>query len=679
MLSSTELYAPIETGDYAFAVGRYGKSVHIENTGGRYELVFNYNEELLKQVKMLDGKKYHGYDEHNPRKIWSCKVSARNNFRLRRLMGENVYELYDLEPNAVNFERPLFSAQKEMVAHGLTHKRCIIAGEMGTGKTLSAIEIMERSGKSDWWWIGPKSALAAVEVDMRKWKCRIKPRFMTYNKFTTHVTSGDADIPDGIIFDESSKLKTPNSQRTQAAFAAANAVMEHDGYLILMSGTPAPKSPVDWWSQTEICCPGYLIEPNANMMKYTMAYITESEGIAGTTFPKLIGWKDTEKRCAVCGEFENTLNHFYDDPENVDAIKKAIIDNKKDTTKTQKQQSDRDFELRMMLKRAENTKMGFLDGGPNVMHKFEPGVNEVARLYRRLKGLAVVIFKKDCLDLPDKFYRQIDCKPSEEMLLASKSIKKIETRGVTALMKLRQISDGFLYTKEKSGSRECPVCEGEKTISYWWHPDMMSHVPEHTEGAEFRENEICPECAGTGKIDLFEDVTNEIKSPKEDVLKDLLDEYSEVGRLVIFAAFTATIDKIVNVVKEAGWSTVRVDGRGWDTDLDLKENADILEYFQENSGDRKVAFILHPESGGMGLTLTASPAAIFYSNDFKAENRMQAEDRIHRIGMDESRGATIIDLFCLETDRMIYENLLKKKDLQRITMGDIPDEPIERD
>lgn len=81
----------------------------------------------------------------------------------------------------------------------------------------------------------------------------------------------------------------------------------------------------------------------------------------------------------------------------------------------------------------------------------------------------------------------------------------------------------------------------------------------------------------------------------------------------------------------------------------------------------------------MGLTLTASPAAIFYSNDFKAENRMQAEDRIHRIGMDESRGATIIDLFCLETDRMIYENLLKKKDLQRITMGDIPDEPIERD
>ncbi len=47
---------------------------------------------------------------------------------------------------------------------------------------------------------------------------------------------------------------------------------------------------------------------------------------------------------------------------------------------------------------------------------------------------------------------------------------------------------------------------------------------------------------------------------------------------------------------------------------------------------------------------------------------MQSEDRIHRIG---TKGANIIDLIHLPTDRLILENLQLKKDLQAITMGEL--------
>ena len=84
----------------------------------------------------------------------------------------------------------------------------------------------------------------------------------------------------------------------------------------------------------------------------------------------------------------------------------------------------------------------------------------------------------------------------------------------------------------------------------------------------------------------------------------------------------------------------------------------------------KVAFVGHPKSAGMGLTLTASPVVIYYSNDFDMEARVQSEDRIHRIGLDMNRGATIIDLIHLSSDLKVLENLQKKRDLQSLSLGE---------
>ena len=79
----------------------------------------------------------------------------------------------------------------------------------------------------------------------------------------------------------------------------------------------------------------------------------------------------------------------------------------------------------------------------------------------------------------------------------------------------------------------------------------------------------------------------------------------------------------------------------------------------------------HPKSGGFGLTLTEARMAIYYSNSWESESRSQSEDRIHRLGLDENLGATIVDLIHLPTDEAVLERLKQNRRLELMTMGDV--------
>jgi SNF2 family DNA or RNA helicase len=121
---------------------------------------------------------------------------------------------------------------------------------------------------------------------------------------------------------------------------------------------------------------------------------------------------------------------------------------------------------------------------------------------------------------------------------------------------------------------------------------------------------------------------------------------------------------------------VKVDGRGWkilpcDGEKPPRK-VKPLSYWADTDHER-VAFVAHPESGGQGLTLVESRMVVFYSNDFKPENRIQAEDRIHRPGMDENKGATVVDLFHLGTDRKVLNVLKDNRRLEKMTLGEMRD------
>lgn len=270
-----------------------------------------FNRELNAEIKSMKGYKWHGFDDP-PVKKWSIVNHPRNVFQLRVLMGENPYEWFErpLESLTVaDFNRPEYDlegieingAQVDMVSSGLQYHYQIWAAEQGLGKTLAAIELMERSDKKDWWYVGPKSALASVREEFKKWNVdpQIKLTTITYQKLVSKMRYhfNDIVVPNGVIFDETDNVKNPTTYMAIASQTLADMIREKygfDGYVLMLSGTPSAKHPTDLWSQCEICWPGFLREGTEKAFELRYAVMREVDNLDGTTFTKRVGWNESE-------------------------------------------------------------------------------------------------------------------------------------------------------------------------------------------------------------------------------------------------------------------------------------------------------------------------------------------------------------------------------------------------
>lgn len=645
--------------------GKFLYPVETWAKGGRRFFRFGFNLNLKNAIKQFEGARWSPEE-----KVWHVADVRRNHFQLRYLANEPVYKPYDtkLDFMGIPTERynhragkllPLFSHQREGVAHIFQRHHCGIAGEMGTGKTLAALVAAELAiqtklaegwkGVDDVWYVAPKSALMSVQRDFGIWGAKITPNWMTYEGLVKEMKNWQPGrkAPFMIVFDEFSRCKNATAQRTQCAKAIADGVRDDwgsHGYIIGLTGTPAPKSPADWYSQSEILCPGFLREGDLNKFKRRLAIIVMKEGLDGAgSYPQLLAWRDNEKRCDKCGEFQEHENHVIE-----------------------------------------------LEGALPYVHPYVPSKNEVAILGERLKGLFIVHLKKNCLDLPDKHYRVIECPPTKSTLRAANLIVRSSKTVIEGLTRLRELSDGFQYVEVKTGQVTCVLCKGAKEIeqpvevedtcpncgkdsvvadSKFDVGNCGNHLPQYV-----KEIRPCPNCNGTGLTDTFDRHTDVVACPKDDKFDECLEEYEDIGRIVVYGGFSGTIDRVVGLCHRRGWYVIRMDQgaiRITDPDGVKVEETDFQSLFQDKLvACDKVAFVAHPKSGGMGLTLTASPVIIYYSNDFDGEARIQSEDRIHRPGMDVNRGATIIDLVHLPSDQKVLDNLQKKRDLQSMTLGD---------
>ena len=95
-----------------------------------------------------------------------------------------------------------------------------------------------------------------------------------------------------------------------------------------------------------------------------------------------------------------------------------------------------------------------------------------------------------------------------------------------------------------------------------------------------------------------------------------------------------------------------------------------LDYWADLEKHPRVAFVAHPESGGMSLTLRESRMVVFWSNTFKPEYRIQAEARIQTLGKDNP-GLLVVDLFHLPSDVRVLDVIREDRRLELMTMGEI--------
>lgn len=145
-------------------------------------------------------------------------------------------------------------------------------------------------------------------------------------------------------------------------------------------------------------------------------------------------------------------------------------------------------------------------------------------------------------------------------------------------------------------------------------------------------------------------------------LKTLMDAIEDVdGKFIVWARFREELSAISDALTDAGITCVQYHGG---VSRDDREVA--VDSFQ--NGDVRV-FVGQPQSGGIGLTLTAAETVFYFSNDFNLETRLQSEDRAHRIGT--RKNVVYIDIAAENTiDEQIARNLQRKQRTAAIVLGD---------
>jgi SNF2 family DNA or RNA helicase len=146
------------------------------------------------------------------------------------------------------------------------------------------------------------------------------------------------------------------------------------------------------------------------------------------------------------------------------------------------------------------------------------------------------------------------------------------------------------------------------------------------------------------------------KNPRLDCLEDICSGLSHPT--IIWARFREDIRQIC---KRLGDSAVPYFGDLTDDEAEANKNKYL-------NGEAQY-FVATPSKGGTGLTLVNTKTVIYYSNSFKLNERLQSEDRAHRIGQKDS--VNYVDIVCPDTvDVKITDALRKNFNIASQLTGD---------
>lgn len=236
------------------------------------------------------------------------------------------------------------------------------------------------------------------------------------------------------------------------------------------------------------------------------------------------------------------------------------------------------------------------------------------------------VLKKDCLDLPEKIYTQRFFRMTQKQMkayeIARKELRLALEDGtvepiarIASLTKLSQIVSGYYIP---------PLGDSE-------HPVRIMKLEDNP------------------KLKLLVDEVDTI-----------VNENAE--QVIIWARFRVEQRDIVEALRAAGIQSV-VEYHGG---VARQDRASAIDAFQ--SGAARV-FIGQQAAGGTGITLTAASNVIYYSNTWSLEDRLQSEDRAHRIG--QRNVVRYLDIVAANTiDERLSKALQRKQNLAAQVLGD---------
>ena len=251
----------------------------------------------------------------------------------------------------------------------------------------------------------------------------------------------------------------------------------------------------------------------------------------------------------------------------------------------------------------------FYRSGPN----FIPSRGTVDELREKLEEVSVRFEKSECLTLPEKVY------VSEEIEMSVKQEQLYKALQDTLVMNLLDIEPGA------------------GRVSVIGVLAMLTKLAEAANGWIYNDSGKAIELPWNPKLERTKEIVSGI---------DL-----STQKVVIWSRFTHDLHLISASLREIyGREAVAVihGGGHCHCGSDIKERKrHVNEFLDMGEGNKVKIVVVNQATGSHGIDLTSATYEIFYSNSFSKTDRLQAEDRCHRVGMRDS--LTIIDLICKRT------------------------------
>lgn len=428
-----------------------------------------------------------------------------------------------------------------------------------------------------------------------------------------------------IVGDESQRIKNPSAERSKAL----RRLKKYSSARRILSGSSVLNSPFDLWNQMDFLDPfilnsgsfhafkteyAELLQPGNKLLdhivKSKVRLNAEVHLRMKASANTVLDICQKNGRLELVTLAEELQMHVADrDCESVvdviERIKAQLNPNSRSPAKTELlsllhgvQSAAAEYINRLSRAMSDRRRLpAIVAKGKNGQKKYR----NLDRLSKLLEPHCFRAFKKDCLDLPAKIYKQAFYDLSAAQRAAYKKMKEearlllqdgseTPVNKLAALMKLAQICSGYVLE---------PV---------------------------------------TGNVMLIE----KGETPKLALLRDRLEEREDSdGGVIIWARFREEQAQIARVCADLGLSYGVYNGSTSDD-----ERKRIVAEFE--AGDLDV-FIGQQQAGGTGITLVRADYVIYYSNSFSLEDRVQSEDRAHRIG---------------QRRHVVYEDLLGSNTLE---------------
>jgi SNF2 family DNA or RNA helicase len=137
-------------------------------------------------------------------------------------------------------------------------------------------------------------------------------------------------------------------------------------------------------------------------------------------------------------------------------------------------------------------------------------------------------------------------------------------------------------------------------------------------------------------------------------------------KVIVWTRFVESMALLKKKLNGEGYRVESIDGK-----TPIKTRADIISKFNESPDS--MVLLIQIKIGSMGLNLQGGTLVIYYENSFSLEERLQSEDRCHRMG--QTNKVTYVDIIydrCIDT--RILSAIKSKKKVSDYLVGGVREE-----